>query len=78
VIFVKFPPVLHLHLMRFQYDPVTDTNIKINDRYGVYVCVSDPPVISSIIGNQFIGNIFTILALTIISRLISLIDLNDV
>ncbi|XP_065899371.1 ubiquitin carboxyl-terminal hydrolase 7-like isoform X1 [Dysidea avara] len=33
VIFVKFPPVLHLHLMRFQYDPVTDTNIKINDRY---------------------------------------------
>ncbi|XP_065899368.1 ubiquitin carboxyl-terminal hydrolase 7-like isoform X2 [Dysidea avara] len=33
VIFVKFPPVLHLHLMRFQYDPVTDTNVKINDRY---------------------------------------------
>ena len=33
VIFVSFPPVLHLHLMRFQYDPITDTNVKINDRY---------------------------------------------
>ena len=33
VIFVSFPPVLHLHLMRFQYDPATDTNVKINDRY---------------------------------------------
>ncbi|KAK7111658.1 ubiquitin carboxyl-terminal hydrolase 7-like isoform X1 [Littorina saxatilis] len=33
VIFVKFPPVLHLHLMRFMYDPATDTNIKINDRF---------------------------------------------
>ncbi|XP_071796700.1 ubiquitin carboxyl-terminal hydrolase 7-like [Asterias amurensis] len=33
VIFVKFPPVLHLQLMRFQYDPVTDSNVKINDRY---------------------------------------------
>ena len=32
VVFVDFPPVLHLHLMRFQYDPVTDTNIKLNDR----------------------------------------------
>ena len=43
MIFVKFPPVLHLHLMRFQYDPVTDTNVKINDRYSVcmygVVCV---------------------------------------
>ncbi|XP_050394501.1 ubiquitin carboxyl-terminal hydrolase 7 isoform X1 [Patella vulgata] len=33
VVFIKFPPVLHLHLMRFMYDPVTDTNIKINDRF---------------------------------------------
>ena len=32
VVFVDLPPVLHLHLMRFQYDPVTDTNIKLNDR----------------------------------------------
>lgn len=32
VIFKKFPPVLHLQLMRFQYDPQTDANIKINDR----------------------------------------------
>lgn len=33
VIFVSFPPVLHLHLMRFMYDPTTDTNIKINDKF---------------------------------------------
>ncbi|XP_018020606.1 ubiquitin carboxyl-terminal hydrolase 7 [Hyalella azteca] len=33
VIFQSFPPVLHLHLMRFQYDPLTDSNVKINDRY---------------------------------------------
>jgi ubiquitin carboxyl-terminal hydrolase 7 len=33
VIFVSFPPVLHLQLMRFQYDPLTDNNIKVNDRF---------------------------------------------
>ena len=27
VIFFSFPPVLHLHLMRFQYDPATDTHV---------------------------------------------------
>lgn len=31
--FQTFPPVLHLHLLRFQYDPLTDTNVKINDRF---------------------------------------------
>lgn len=34
VIFLTFPPVLYLHLMRFQYDPLTDTNVKLNDRYA--------------------------------------------
>ena len=33
VIFLTLPPVLHLQLMRFQYDPMTDANIKINDRF---------------------------------------------
>lgn len=33
VIFSKFPPVLHLHLMRFQYDPMTDCSVKFNDRF---------------------------------------------
>ena len=33
MIFAKLPPVLHLQLMRFQYDPMTDTNVKINDRF---------------------------------------------
>ncbi len=32
VYFLSLPPVLHLQLMRFQYDPMTDANIKINDR----------------------------------------------
>lgn len=32
VIFASFPPVLHLHLMRFQYDPITDSSVKFNDR----------------------------------------------
>jgi ubiquitin carboxyl-terminal hydrolase 7 len=36
VVFESFPPVLHLHLMRFQYDPQTDSNIKINDRYEFF------------------------------------------
>ncbi|XP_071963374.1 ubiquitin carboxyl-terminal hydrolase 7-like [Antedon mediterranea] len=33
VLFCSLPPVLHLQLMRFQYDPHTDSNVKINDRY---------------------------------------------
>ncbi|KAI6652262.1 Ubiquitin carboxyl-terminal hydrolase 7 isoform X1 [Oopsacas minuta] len=32
VFFLRFPPVLHLHLMRFQFDPQTNLNDKINDR----------------------------------------------
>lgn len=33
ILFSAFPPVLHLHLMRFQYDPVTDSSVKFNDRF---------------------------------------------
>lgn len=36
VIFVSFPPILHLHLMRFQYDSVTDNSVKFNDRFEFY------------------------------------------
>jgi len=36
VIFASFPPVLHLHLMRFQYDPITDCSVKFNDRFEFY------------------------------------------
>ena len=32
IAFIKFPPVLHLQLKRFQFDPVSENNIKINDR----------------------------------------------
>ncbi len=33
ILFTSFPPVLHLHLMRFQYDPATDSSVKNNDRF---------------------------------------------
>lgn len=33
VIFETLPPVLYLHLMRFQYDPLADTSVKFNDRF---------------------------------------------
>lgn len=36
VVFEVLPPVLHLHLMRFQYDPVTDCSVKFNDRFEFY------------------------------------------
>ena len=35
ITFESFPPVLHLHFLRFQYDPLSDTNVKINDRYNI-------------------------------------------
>jgi len=31
--FVSFPPVLHLHLKRFEYDAERDASVKINDRH---------------------------------------------
>ncbi|CAH2106521.1 unnamed protein product [Euphydryas editha] len=34
--FDVFPPILHLHLMRFQYDPQSDASIKFNDRFEFY------------------------------------------
>ena len=33
VLFTDFPPVLQLHLKRFEYDYQRDLNVKINDRY---------------------------------------------
>lgn len=46
VVFLRFPPVLHLHLMRFQYDPITDSNIKLNDRY-LTVCTKLLSILST-------------------------------
>ncbi|XP_041978530.1 ubiquitin carboxyl-terminal hydrolase 7-like isoform X2 [Aricia agestis] len=50
--FDSFPPVLHLHLMRFHYDPRSDTSLKFNDRFefyeeidlGQYVREGGPPL----------------------------------
>lgn len=36
VIFSSFPPVLHLHLMRFNYDPISGCTVKFNDRFEFY------------------------------------------
>lgn len=47
VIFVKFPPVLHLHLMRFQYDPITDNSVKFNDRFEFYEQINLDPYLQS-------------------------------
>ncbi|XP_040571278.1 ubiquitin carboxyl-terminal hydrolase 7 [Lepeophtheirus salmonis] len=33
ILFESFPPILHLHLMRFHYDPLTDCSVKFNDRF---------------------------------------------
>ena len=41
VIFASFPPVLHLHLMRFQYDTVKVRSSKINDRLVFEPCFTD-------------------------------------
>ena len=30
--FVSFPPVLHLLLKRFEYDPMRDANVKVRER----------------------------------------------
>ena len=38
MIFKHLPPVLHLHLLRFMYDPNADANVKINDRF---VCLRE-------------------------------------
>ncbi|XP_077294716.1 ubiquitin-specific protease 7 isoform X2 [Arctopsyche grandis] len=43
VIFASFPPVLHLHLMRFQYDPITDCSVKFNDRFEFYEHINLDP-----------------------------------
>eukprot|EP00741_Cyanophora_paradoxa_P021387 tig00021350_g20646.t1 len=34
--FSKYPPVLHLQLKRFEYDPMRDAMVKVNDRYEFF------------------------------------------
>ncbi|KAJ4444389.1 hypothetical protein ANN_06181 [Periplaneta americana] len=47
VIFASFPPVLHLHLMRFQYDPITDCSVKFNDRFEFYEKINLEPYLQT-------------------------------
>ena len=37
VLFKTFPPVIHMQLLRFQYDPLTDANVKINDKWLIQI-----------------------------------------
>ncbi|KAJ2946169.1 hypothetical protein O0L34_g5103 [Tuta absoluta] len=46
--FDMFPPVLHLHLMRFQYDPQSDASIKFNDRFEFYEDINLDPYLQEI------------------------------
>ncbi|XP_049869363.1 ubiquitin carboxyl-terminal hydrolase 7-like [Pectinophora gossypiella] len=46
--FDMFPPVLHLHLMRFQYDPQSDASIKFNDRFEFYEEINLDPYLQEI------------------------------
>lgn len=32
--FLKFPPVLNVHLKRFEYEMSTGSMVKVNDRYS--------------------------------------------
>ena len=52
--FLTFPPILHLQLMRFMYDPQTDQNIKINDR-----CVCVFLLFFILISYRHVSTIFT-------------------
>lgn len=47
VLFKRFPPVLHLQLMRFQYDPMTDSNVKINDKCEFQEIINLDPFLES-------------------------------
>ncbi|KAL0251067.1 hypothetical protein GEMRC1_000281 [Eukaryota sp. GEM-RC1] len=41
--FRSFPPILHCHLKRFEYDFYTDDQVKINDKYEFFpeICLDD-------------------------------------
>ena len=41
--FLELPPVLHLQLKRFEYDPMYDAMVKLNDRYEFYDEISLAP-----------------------------------
>ncbi|EDV95916.1 ubiquitin carboxyl-terminal hydrolase 7 [Drosophila grimshawi] len=46
VIFTALPPVLHLHLMRFQYDAKRDISTKYNDRFEFYEQINLDPYLA--------------------------------
>jgi len=62
-----FPPVLHLQLMRFQYDPMTDANIKLNDRLVLLVYEhhgTPPPILSTCMHSSYFKKTLDYMLLT--------------
>lgn len=47
LIFVSLPPILHLHLMRFQYDALTGNSFKFNDRFEFYEHINLDPYLKT-------------------------------
>ena len=52
ITFISFPPVLHLQLKRFQFDPISENNVKINDRYVEVTSECDMTVQSAVVWLQ--------------------------
>lgn len=46
--FIKFPNVLQLHLRRFEYDPMHDATVKINDRFEFPVDLDLTPFLADV------------------------------
>ncbi|KAH3767228.1 ubiquitin carboxyl-terminal hydrolase 12 [Pelomyxa schiedti] len=45
--FIQFPPVLHVHLKRFEYDPLSDSMVKVNDRFEFPLTIDLGPYLAT-------------------------------
>jgi hypothetical protein len=59
--FSSFPPVLHLHLKRFEYDPLRDANVKINDRFEFDEAIDLAPYMEELPGRPEIYQLHSVL-----------------
>ncbi len=59
--FSSFPPVLHLHLKRFEYDPLRDAHVKINDRFEFDEAIDLAPYMEALPGRSEIYQLHSVL-----------------
>jgi ubiquitin carboxyl-terminal hydrolase 7 len=59
--FSSFPPVLHLHLKRFEYDPLRNANVKINDRFEFDEAIDLAPYMEELPGGPEIYQLHSVL-----------------